>query len=512
MSHLALNELSASLDSALTGADLERALAHLSMCARCRDRQARLALHDDALRRLLADDPDDRVLDELARRSEAIATAITRGEPVPPVVTSTPRAPEMREYGPIERLARFAPPEQAEPPTVEQETTATPARAEEPLPPPRDPSRAIPRPDALPTGEPLDVTPRLDTDRPKSPDKKPAAEIIRERHDALKDRARPVPDSKPAPGIIASGYETFDDRAPAVQDPKPAPENLTESYDAFNDRAYLGPGTGQRPPRIGDTPSKKPAGAEPDSPRREYRHGGVRPETPVTAKRSPDSGERSPARSQPAETVQEFGVRRAAEPAWARLGLQPDPLSPGAFRDPLTGASVSPPPVTARRPAPSRGSSRSGSRTALIATLATVGGLVVVALALRIPAAQHLSIQWGLPNASTRAQAPAGLEIHDATTRPPVDVPVPQPVAGATGTEPPRVCGQLVDAQGHAVAGALLTVVGASTSVRSDADGRFCLAASAGGQDIDVVDARGATRRIRLELVAGAPEARIVLP
>src|SRR6185436_9161819 len=94
MSHLSMEELSASLDRALTGADLERALAHLSMCSRCRERQARLALHDDALRRVLADDPDDRVLAEVARRSEAIATAIVRGQPVPPVATSTPHEAE----------------------------------------------------------------------------------------------------------------------------------------------------------------------------------------------------------------------------------------------------------------------------------------------------------------------------------------------------------------------------------------------------------------------------------
>ena len=215
MSHLGMDELSATLDSALTGADLERALAHLSMCSRCRERQARLALHDDALRRLLADDPDDRVVDELARRSEAIATAIVRGLPVPPVVASTapgaagtaapsaPSTPQVREYGPIERLRKFAPPEQPAPQTIEQDTTATPARAEEPLPPPRDPSRLISRPDALSAGSPLDVTPRLDTDRPER-----LEHLGRPERVESVERAESA-EAKPAPEIIAEDYDAF---------------------------------------------------------------------------------------------------------------------------------------------------------------------------------------------------------------------------------------------------------------------------------------------------------------
>ena len=53
MIHLTVQQLSASLDGALTGPSLELVVRHLAACHDCRDRQARLAKHDDALRRLL---------------------------------------------------------------------------------------------------------------------------------------------------------------------------------------------------------------------------------------------------------------------------------------------------------------------------------------------------------------------------------------------------------------------------------------------------------------------------
>ena len=90
MSHLSVQELSASLDGALAGSALEQVTSHLATCHECRDQQARLAKHDDALRRLLAHDPNDRFMDELARRSEALVVAIARGLPVPPFVTTMP--------------------------------------------------------------------------------------------------------------------------------------------------------------------------------------------------------------------------------------------------------------------------------------------------------------------------------------------------------------------------------------------------------------------------------------
>jgi hypothetical protein len=102
MIHLTVQQLSASLDGALTGPSLELVVRHLAACHECRDRQARLAKHDDALRRLMAQEPSDIFLDDLTRRAEALATAIARGMPAPVMVTSVPLLHEEDPFAPVE--------------------------------------------------------------------------------------------------------------------------------------------------------------------------------------------------------------------------------------------------------------------------------------------------------------------------------------------------------------------------------------------------------------------------
>jgi hypothetical protein len=102
MIHLTVQQLSASLDGALTGPSLELVVRHLAACHECRDRQARLAKHDDALRRLMGQEPTDIFLDDLTRRAEALATAIARGMPAPMMVTSVPLLHEEDPFAPVE--------------------------------------------------------------------------------------------------------------------------------------------------------------------------------------------------------------------------------------------------------------------------------------------------------------------------------------------------------------------------------------------------------------------------
>lgn len=102
MNHLTVQQLSAALDGALGGPSLELVVHHLAHCHECRDRQARLARNDDALRRLLSQDPHDFFLDDLERRVEALVVAIMRGLPVPPMVTSSPLQSEEDPYEPAE--------------------------------------------------------------------------------------------------------------------------------------------------------------------------------------------------------------------------------------------------------------------------------------------------------------------------------------------------------------------------------------------------------------------------
>jgi len=102
VNHLTVQQLSAALDGALGGPSLELVVHHLAHCHECRDRQAGLARNDDALRRLLSQDPHDFFLDDLERRVEALAVAILRGLPVPPMVTSSPLQSEEDPYAPAE--------------------------------------------------------------------------------------------------------------------------------------------------------------------------------------------------------------------------------------------------------------------------------------------------------------------------------------------------------------------------------------------------------------------------
>ncbi|HEV2105033.1 MAG TPA: zf-HC2 domain-containing protein, partial [Candidatus Eisenbacteria bacterium] len=75
MRHLTVQQLSASLDGALAGVSLELVVRHLSTCRECRDRHARLSKQDDALRRLLAWDPGEPALEDLAIRVETMVDA-----------------------------------------------------------------------------------------------------------------------------------------------------------------------------------------------------------------------------------------------------------------------------------------------------------------------------------------------------------------------------------------------------------------------------------------------------
>ena len=432
MSHLTTAQISASLDGALTGPNSERALEHLSSCVVCKEHRDRVATHDDALRRLFAFEPDHRALEDSARAA-------------------------------VERFARFKPPADAVQPTIQQDTTATPADPAQPLPPAREPSRGM-RTIGV-DGEapaPLDVAPRLDTERTTPP--------------------------KPEKG----------------------PGSLVESYDAFNDSAYAGPVARESPPMLGRPLPKPEANAEPQAPRKEYRHGGVRRDTPVPSERE-TSVRRAAERSQPEPRAEGFGVKREQAPAWSRLGFQPDPSSPGVYRETLTGAAISPPPLPGQR---SGGKRSSSGRTALIATLAIVGGLAAVVLAMRIPTG--VSVRFGGARDSTPSATPGTIEVRSATTAPPVDVAVPSSSSGtATTPEALRLCGQVVDVKGRPVDGVLLTVAATLAQTRTSADGHFCMEAPAGTQLVAVLDPRGTgttSHQVRLSFVLGAPEARVVLP
>ncbi len=83
MRHLSVQQLSASLDGALAGVSRELVMRHLAACASCRERHAGWSANDDALRRVLSWEPDERMLEEWSSRVELTLTAERKGLPAP---------------------------------------------------------------------------------------------------------------------------------------------------------------------------------------------------------------------------------------------------------------------------------------------------------------------------------------------------------------------------------------------------------------------------------------------
>lgn len=102
MSHLTIQQVSASLDGALDGVSLELVVRHLGSCRDCRDRHARLSKQDDALRRMLAFEPTELSMSDAMARLDAVLAAEVRAETAPevypvlklvPARVTTPAAP-----------------------------------------------------------------------------------------------------------------------------------------------------------------------------------------------------------------------------------------------------------------------------------------------------------------------------------------------------------------------------------------------------------------------------------
>lgn len=102
MRHLTVQQISASLDGALSGVSLELVVRHLSSCHECRERHARLTKQDDALRRLLACEFSDVFYDDMFARLGAVLEADSRGQ-MPPEHALPPELPPLEPEKPPTR-------------------------------------------------------------------------------------------------------------------------------------------------------------------------------------------------------------------------------------------------------------------------------------------------------------------------------------------------------------------------------------------------------------------------
>ncbi|TMA29944.1 MAG: hypothetical protein E6J87_19215, partial [Deltaproteobacteria bacterium] len=495
-SHLSVQDLSASLDGVLSGPALEQLVAHLAGCHACRDAQSRLAKHDDALRRLLAHDPDDRTMDELARRSETLVAAIVRGTPEPPIVTSAPLAEEEDPDAPLEPPLA---PDLARPGERATAGGFGIIGFRPPVPtyaPPSDPDEVRRLIESLEKGnaglDPANVRANVPANEPLV---EPLGEPLRE---PLDEPAGPSFDRVEQPGMGESARR--DDRHDGPR--ADAPRAIAPRTEA---------------PPIPSGPAA-PSG-------RGFAHGGAwSADPPYHDQVHPAEAARF---SAPAAGSDPMSREPRREPAWSRMGLEPDPLDPGTYRQPITD----PFPIYARRP-PAGGRNRMRSqimRASLVSALATVGGLLALVLVLRPsslatdhagarPAGSLLGVRLPpvllTPHAhdDTSTRTPSAVvgspDVRDAATRGAVDTRVPRVsaadssrAAAGDGPHAERICGQVVNMAGEPVADVVISVLGAAATrpgpspVRSDEQGRFCLSATS-GPHVVVIERAGLSQRI----------------
>ncbi|MFM7231307.1 MAG: zf-HC2 domain-containing protein [bacterium] len=495
MIHLTVQQLSASLDGALRGPSLDLVTRHLAACHRCRDRQARLARTDDALRRLLASATDEAFLDDLSARSEAWITAIAHGLPEPRPHAS---APLSHEEG-----AGELPPKRVLP-------GETPAVVD---------------PVAAAGWGRIGVRPTAPTTAPVS-DTDAAQRALEESERVAFGTEAPVEDS---PSDLTAWLREQARRAAeaGTSQPEPTPEAMPYR-----------PLTADLVQPLHSSPEPTPSYAPPtpDAP------ADATPRFAVPAEHHPFAPPawRTPVESAPvshehAWTPPATPEPVSHEPAWAPPAT-PEPVShatPSAT-DPLHDANEWPEPIADIVTAPVEASSLAevvppreryvtmpgatppstparttpGRRptTASVAALVVVGVLMVVMTVLWVLPPDRTGIAgWGgpredstthtTPPTSQAGTAPAAVPVpvEEVVTPDAPRLPETPETRAATPTPTARwysVCGVVSAPDGSPIADARLTVESIGLKLHTDAQGHFCLSAPEGAQLVHV-EARG---------------------
>ena len=147
-----MQQLSAFIDSALSGVSRELVTRHLAACGACRDKHAAWKAADESLRQALAWTPNERTLEGWSSRVEMCITAERKGLPVPeftptllPVIapvtpTSLPRMRELLESARGTMFSHARGPAAAKP--AEPSAAGTPSEAPRPAGQAPEPVRA----------------------------------------------------------------------------------------------------------------------------------------------------------------------------------------------------------------------------------------------------------------------------------------------------------------------------------------------------------------------------------
>ena len=543
MIHLTIQQLSASLDGALTGPSLDLVVRHLAMCPECRDRQARLVRTDDALRRLLAQQTTDAFLDDLSVRAESWIAAIAQGLPEPGPrsnATHVPAAPTASAYTP--------PPPMPAPAPSPSPSVVHPAGwgvigmkpSASPHPPASDPDETRRLLEALERAEHASTTPAAPTDPMLPPTANPS-----DLPTWLQEQARRAAESQlpQGPGLAqASAPPTAPFPREASAPAWPLPQPQVEAP-----RPWFVP-----------TPAPAPVMAVPQE------HAAY---APPVMQPSPAPQVPAPAASIPSA---------AATPAspWASAPTIPQPPAP----DPIAPQTLPTRPGTGTDRYLSFEQHRQLTRgtSPLFRIGLTIGIMLVASLALVVlsllltpapvrvklgervrelvqrRAASVVTTLTPVHTDATTTSSPATTTVDElvpsattttaataAATSTPTESVTPTPNTTTPGT--PVVaktattqvtssaanakttvtatddshwlqsCGVVVDGKGAPIAGARITVTEIALTLRADAQGRFCIAAPAGPQHL-LIEAPGFTQvRQAVRFAQGSPDLRLQL-
>ncbi len=546
MIHLTIQQLSASLDGALTGPSLDLVVRHLAMCPECRDRQARLVRTDDALRRLLAQQTTDAFLDDLSLRAESWIAAIAQGLPEPGPrsnATHVPAAPTASAYTPPPPMPAPAP---APSPSVVHQAgwgVIGMKPSASPQPPASDPDEARRLIEAMERAEHASTTPAAPTDPMLPPTANPS-----DLPTWLQEQARRAAESQlpQGPGLAqASAPPTApfprEASAPAwplpqpqveaprpwfVPTPAPAPVMAVPQEHA----AYAPPAMQPSPaPQVTAPAASIPsAAATPASP---WASAPAIPQPPAPDPIAPQTLPTRPGTGTDRylSFEQHRQLTRGTSPLF-RIGLTIGIMLVASLALVVLSLMLTPEPVRVklgervrelvqRRTAsvvttltPVPASAPSTTSTPTTGSAATT----VHELAPSTPSTNTTPTESvePAPTSSTSASPAA------ATTLVPVRVTSSTPSSNAsakptvTATDDShwlQSCGVVVDGKGAPIAGARITVTEIALTLRADAQGRFCIAAPAGPQHL-LIEAPGFTQvRQAVRFAQGSPDLRLQL-
>lgn len=545
MIHLTIQQLSASLDGALTGPSLDLVVRHLAMCPECRDRQARLVRTDDALRRLLAQQTTDAFLDDLSMRAESWIAAIAQGLPEPharpqahvtsstpssftpppapePLPTPAPSVVHQAGWGVI----GMKPSVPAQPPVSDPDETRRlleamdrAERTSAATPPSANPTPEH-APDDLPTWLQEQARLAAQSQLPQGPglaqaSAPPTAPFPREASAPAWPLPQPAVEA-PRPWFVPSPVP-----APAMAVPQEhaayAPPSLMPSPSTPSPAPHLPP---TMPPVAAMSAPVAPVAAAtiPQPPAPEpiaAHHVHTLPGTQQDRYLSFEQHRQLTRTSVPwARHAITLGVTLIAGAALVFAVLQ---LAPVAVRERLgerlreivqrrmANTVTTLTPITPTAPsAPKPTTIPTPVATTPVAELVPVGG--TGSTTVTPPTTESATTTPSVPTSAASVAATKAVTVTPVTSATGKAVVTPTDDSHWLQT-----CGTVVDGKGAAIAGARITVTEIALTLRTDAQGRFCIAAPAGAQHL-LIEAPGFTPvRQSVRFADGSPDLRLQL-